>query len=368
MGQYRSVEQVKRIIGDATLLVAVDDWLASEWAIYFLRDTPLHLAAYRMYMASPWVSPTMDRAQTVPPEKTEYVLTDSTFSGHCGEVECWALVWSGGPYRLWRPNRPDWSLIADIINTNGVEQYQGKQFFWMGAGDTTVRVVTSQTGILHIDANFIAGPITATNQLTRTIEVTNNTGYRQRKVVASGEYRLAVPVPAGTSDIVLRAIDTPLLSTGPNEDPRPRPVGVQDITTSIDNASAILEQVDNPYGVDQLQGKPFFWIGPDGITLNIEALRAGAVQISGTFYLGPNVPVEQQTRTVDITTGTGYHQLSVIAAGEQTLSVPVPQGPSQITLRPRDRPTIPPEPNGDPRLRVLGIQGLTLFMEEPQMK
>jgi hypothetical protein len=67
-------------------------------------------------------------------------------------------------------------------------------------------------------------------------------------------------------------------------------------------------------------------------------------------------------------TETGYDQLSVFTAGEQTLELPVPQGTSRIVLRARDQPTIPPEPKGDPRLRVLGVQGLTLFMEEPSVK
>jgi hypothetical protein len=95
MRSFRTLEQLPDVVGDAPLLVAVDDWLANEWAVYFLRDRPINLCMFRMYMAVEWQG--MEQAKRVPFEETRYVLTDDRFKVPPGAEQQWRLVWSGAP-------------------------------------------------------------------------------------------------------------------------------------------------------------------------------------------------------------------------------------------------------------------------------
>jgi hypothetical protein len=97
---FKQVRQIRDILGQNALLVAIDDALANEWAVYFLRDVPVRLAFYRMYMAQSHVVPLMDRAKAIPLGDLRYILTDKTTFWWLPTDS--ALLWSGERYRLWR--------------------------------------------------------------------------------------------------------------------------------------------------------------------------------------------------------------------------------------------------------------------------
>src|SRR4030042_1280600 len=54
---FKQVEKIKEITGDQPVIVAVDNDMANAWAVYFLRDVPIHLTRYRLYMAQSHVVP-----------------------------------------------------------------------------------------------------------------------------------------------------------------------------------------------------------------------------------------------------------------------------------------------------------------------
>jgi len=98
----KQVEKVKSIIGDSPVAVSIDDDFANAWAVYFLRDVPIHLTEYRHYMAQPHVVPLMQRARPVDLSTLRYVLTDGKKTGLLLSGRPYCLSWSGGPYFLWR--------------------------------------------------------------------------------------------------------------------------------------------------------------------------------------------------------------------------------------------------------------------------
>jgi hypothetical protein len=98
---FRQVTDVAPIVGAEPLLVAVREEEASEWAVYFLRDTKMRLVERDRYM-TPKRS-TMARSTPVDIDRVRWVLTDGSAAdvrpeglGAASE-----LRWRGGPYALW---------------------------------------------------------------------------------------------------------------------------------------------------------------------------------------------------------------------------------------------------------------------------
>jgi hypothetical protein len=99
--QFKQVEKVKEIAQGQPILVGVEGDLANEWAVYFLRDYPIHLATYRVYMAQEHVVPYLKRARNVNPGSILYVLTDEQKTDFLRSGVPYRPVWIGGPYSLW---------------------------------------------------------------------------------------------------------------------------------------------------------------------------------------------------------------------------------------------------------------------------
>jgi len=99
---FHQVIAIKPLIGDSPVRVVVDDWRANEWAVYYLRDTPMDLALYRDYMAQAHVIPFMQRAAAIDPNAVRYVLADAKMNEQDASVRGWQKKWMGGPYALWQ--------------------------------------------------------------------------------------------------------------------------------------------------------------------------------------------------------------------------------------------------------------------------
>lgn len=97
---FKKVEEIKNILKGEAVIVAVGEDFANEWAVYFLRDIPIHLAEYRVYMAQSHVVPFMQRAKGVEPSKLRYALIDHQQVQIVRTGRLYSLVWSGGPYSL----------------------------------------------------------------------------------------------------------------------------------------------------------------------------------------------------------------------------------------------------------------------------
>lgn len=105
VAQFQQVNTIKTIVGTGPVEVLVDDWIANEWAVYYLRDSPIVLGAYRMYMAQAHVVPLMQRATPIDPNAIRYMLTDVHFEQEAHN-QGWQKMWSGGPYTLWQTEYP----------------------------------------------------------------------------------------------------------------------------------------------------------------------------------------------------------------------------------------------------------------------
>ncbi len=97
---FKQVEKIKDIVRDEAIIVDVGEDLANEWAVYFLRDIPIYLAEYRLYMAQSHVAPLMQRAKAVNLSQIRYVLVDSQQPQLFQTGRLYSVLWSGGPYSL----------------------------------------------------------------------------------------------------------------------------------------------------------------------------------------------------------------------------------------------------------------------------
>jgi len=97
---YRQVTQVREITNQRPIQIWVDDAIANEWAVYYLRDTPTVIAEYRLYMAQAHVIPFMEKSTALDPATIRYLLTDAQFGKRVNQSE-WQKRWSNTPYILW---------------------------------------------------------------------------------------------------------------------------------------------------------------------------------------------------------------------------------------------------------------------------
>ncbi|MFL5801277.1 MAG: hypothetical protein ACJ8CR_05995, partial [Roseiflexaceae bacterium] len=125
---------------------------------------------------------------------------------------------------------------------------------------------------------------------------------------------------------------------------------------------ALLEQVQNRYGVQQLKGEPFFWMGKEPTQLQVYAIQAGRLTLQARFQPGPSLP-GTTVRRVLVESDTGHREEISIAVGEQRIEVPVPPGLTTISLTALDTPTLTKLANGDRRTLLLGVQGLTVRLD-----
>jgi hypothetical protein len=360
LAQFRTLEQIKQLPDVPRLVIGVDDWLANEWAVYFLRDMPIHLDDYRMYMAQPHVVPFMERAQNVPLETIRYILTDDDFEVVPGDASAWRLAWSGGPYRLWDTAGNLWARITKISNANGLEQLDGHQFFWIGHGDTTIEVATSEAGLLRIKATFVPGP-SVPNQQQRSLLVTSSAGYSQQETFNGGFQEIVLPVPAGATTITLRPLDQPMNASSASGDLRPLVLGVKAIAVQLDRGLAAIKQIENANGLEQFEGAPFFWIGQGATTIETYAVQDGRLALEAMFVPGPSLP-GVALRQLLVETNTGYREQVSIAGGSQRIELPIQAGNTTISITALDAPKMAANP-ADPRPLLLGVKGLSIQLD-----
>lgn len=212
---YREAEQISTIVRHAPTLLASRDDLANEWAVFYLSDTPLLIAPYRLYMAQAHVIPFMERAKPVDPATIRYIVTDRN---DAIRAPVWGAkrIWDGEAYSLWEINDSDWVVLADVINPNGIEPGG----IWLGGQKTELMVVTAQPGRAILNASLQPGPRAATGAKLFHVTTTDRTGSRALEV-AAGENRIPVDLIAGRSFISLTIDDAPATPPPATGDTRP---------------------------------------------------------------------------------------------------------------------------------------------------
>ena len=134
------------------LVLAVNDTLANEWAVYFLRDRLIYLPFYRGYMSQPHVVPLMKESQPVDLNAARYILTDNMTPTPAGQK-----VWSNDVYSLWSlPER--WAVVTEVDNPNGVETWGGLAAMWLEKGTTELVLVSQYDGEPVLWGPFILVP------------------------------------------------------------------------------------------------------------------------------------------------------------------------------------------------------------------
>ena len=101
MSRLRAVESVLDIVGTNPVLIAVDDWVASQWAVYYLRGGRIRVALLRMYLGMPHVAPLIQRGPAYDPSEIRYALTDASADRARGAALGWKERWASPPYILW---------------------------------------------------------------------------------------------------------------------------------------------------------------------------------------------------------------------------------------------------------------------------
>jgi hypothetical protein len=162
--------------------------------------------------------------------------------------------------------------------------------------------------------------------------------------------------------VILRSLDAPSPRPLENGDTRPLLLGVKHLTTALEPSPVSVEEIVNENGLEQVGGEPFFWMGKGTTKVMIQSSRAGHLILEAGFTPGPSLP-GVALRRVHVTTDHGHDSIVKILAGRQSLQVPIPQGRTVVSLTPLDLPTVRTLPNGDSRPLLLGVHGLSPFLE-----
>jgi len=210
---YAQVRDVLTITQGSPILVSVDDWLASSWANYHLRDQDTFLNLRRMPVAR--YSSAIDRSKKIDLDSIQYVLTDR----HSEDFFLQERVWAEKPYSLWElPS--EWVWPGDIQNANGVENSAGKTSLWLGKEPAVFPFLSSFDGMVTVIGEFGPGPSLAPGQ-SATIEVWNDLGFRKQIKSASEKTVLfEIPVQKGENELFIQSLDEPVTIPLPNGDPR----------------------------------------------------------------------------------------------------------------------------------------------------
>jgi hypothetical protein len=255
--------------------------------------------------------------------------------------------------------------IRHIANANGSERLDGRPFFWLGAGDTVVTLDASKAGTARLVADFLAGP-GGPPQSGRRIRIVADGARARELTVGPGRNALVFPVRAGENRVVLRALDPPVRANNGASDTRSLLMGLRVLRIDLADApvsSAIIEQIDNPNGLEHVGGEPFLWIGgrrPTRIVVRTD--EDGELLLSGRFSFGPSRS-NGAVRRLAVALNGGPPRIVTIAPGQQAIPIFVRRGPTELELTAVDAPQVATLPNGDTRPLIVGVSGLTVLLE-----
>ena len=158
-----------------------------------------------------------------------YLLTSSMFAPSVAAPSV-RLVWSEGPYSLWKIGDQNWgAFLKDIDNPNGLEKVDGDDAFWVGNGDSVLETLSGRAGILILEARFSPGPSLPTTE-KRSFQISTDSGYLEKKQINTpGVYQFSVPIVAGQTRIKIRALDQPIITRLPSGDTRPLLFQIRDL-------------------------------------------------------------------------------------------------------------------------------------------
>jgi hypothetical protein len=144
MAQFRVVEALPRLVGRQPIGVFIEDWEASEWAVYYLRHARARLGDFSAYLSIPHVRPLLDRADAISWGDVRLILTDAEDPGPVREAQGWNLIWASGAYRLWSTSDRGWAIATDVRAQSGPDLASRGQVVSLDARPARVAVTASR--------------------------------------------------------------------------------------------------------------------------------------------------------------------------------------------------------------------------------
>jgi hypothetical protein len=146
-------------------------------------------------------------------------------------------LWAGQAFRLWKSSSGRWAVPLQLETPYGMESAEGRPFFWMGEGETTLEVLASCPGTVTLSGSFVAGPAMPTSSAGR-LQVRTSAGRHMEVPIAGGPKTLTVAVEAGRTSLWLRPLDRPVPRlAAPQADPRTLLVAVHELGFGFTAAS-----------------------------------------------------------------------------------------------------------------------------------
>ena len=114
--------------------------------------------------------------------------------------------------------------------------------------------------------------------------------------------------------------------------------------------------------VEQVNGKPFVWLGNNATRFLIVSSKAQTANFSAWEYLaGPGCP-QDRDRHLRISIGSNVFQAAV--TGTLSIEVPLKPGLNYLDIVCQDSPTDSAQPNSDPRTFPLGLWDYRISTKE----
>jgi len=247
-----------------------------------------------------------------------------------------AIVWQSSAYLIWQYDGGPWACVTDIDNPNGNEI--DDHCYWLGGGDTVVRLFATESGVVHLHLGLGRGPCIDPAEKIALI-IKDNQGSEALVEMAPGPLVLPVAVHKGTTAVTLRPLNAKRHIAG--IDPRPllAQLRVERLTFRPQPAGAAwacLGRVDNPnHFEDEAQQR--IWLGGGDTLLQVWASDSGVARFDLHVVRGPCLdPAESPL--FQVVTNQSPTQAVALAPGRQTLEVPVVKGLNTIRVRTLNEP------------------------------
>ena len=228
ISHFSEVRSISKVVNGPVLL-AVNDPLAFEWAMYFLRDSSvIPIAFTHPYIAAAERAGVFSKLDDNV-ARAKYILGDANLNLDCSAE----MVWQNSVYRLWQLQQLDPAIIVGIDNPNGTEFWDNKPAMWLGGTQPTkFHILSLINGPVHFKSHFGLGP-SLDPSISRTLEVRSN-GVRTTEVIGSvGHDGLTFSVVPGMNEVALRILEKPQI-TLPNGDRRPLLVSLTAYSSCLD--------------------------------------------------------------------------------------------------------------------------------------
>jgi hypothetical protein len=227
LSSYRVLERLGDGHDGQPIGVFTEDVLASHWAVYFLRDDSIKLAAQRVgYLGMPHVQQLLDDSAEVAWSDVRLLLRDAEERDPFDEDQGWRQRWRRDPYAVWEPPADTW-VIAQVARAgNGIEAVDGRPFFWIGGLPFEVVITSPRTGAVELSATFVAGPSIDPATRGRRVAIAGGAAPPCLEVVHEGPSAVYIPVTAGDNHVSIEAVDPIAIPVQANGDTRPLALGV----------------------------------------------------------------------------------------------------------------------------------------------